>query len=202
MTLKPGLYQIRYVPAHITPPFLGGVHAVGEDINKPIEALPLFPPFKGVHTWEVTRALDNKDQWVILTPSFRSHSIIHRIGPVRAGWGRPLRKAIQADELDPEAAAEAEVLADKEAEEEGLLPHPDLAVLFTTTIKNWVITQASDGGGDPNKATYTITVPTKLVGAIAAVGVENNHVVTKNYPVIESLHYRTPTWQFVPVNTN
>ncbi|KAJ2935055.1 hypothetical protein H1R20_g2046, partial [Candolleomyces eurysporus] len=107
--------------------------------------------------------LDNKDQWVILTPGFRSHSILHRIGPVRAGWGRPLSKAIQADELDPEA---------------------------------------SDGGGDPNKATDTITVLTKLVGALAAVGVEGGHLVTKNYPVIRSLHYRVPTWQFVPVNTN
>ena len=49
MTLKPGLYQIRYVTPHVTLPFLGGVHAVGEEINRAVEALPLVPPVKGVH---------------------------------------------------------------------------------------------------------------------------------------------------------
>ncbi|KAJ2913999.1 hypothetical protein MD484_g6429, partial [Candolleomyces efflorescens] len=204
MTLKPGLYQIRYVPPHVGPPFLGGVHAVGEDINKPIEALPLLPPLKGVHTWEVTHAINNKDQWIILTPGFKSPSRFHGIGPVRAGWGRPARRLrpLRTDELDPEAAAAEEVEADQEAEAEGVLPYPDLPVFFTTTIKNWVITQASDGGEDPNRATYTISVPTKLVGAIAAATVENHIVVTKNYPVTLALHRPLPTWQFVPVKTD
>ena len=53
MPIKPGLYQIRFVPPHVTPPFLGGVIAVGEDINKPVEALPLVPPTPGVHTVRV-----------------------------------------------------------------------------------------------------------------------------------------------------
>ncbi|KAJ2915415.1 hypothetical protein MD484_g4970, partial [Candolleomyces efflorescens] len=205
MTLKPGLYQIRYVPAHVGPHFAGGVHAVGEDINKPVEALPLLPPIKGVHAWQVTTAIDNKDQWVILTPGFKPiASILQGPGPVRAGWGRPVRRfrPIKPDELDAEAAAAEEVEADQEAEREGILPYPDLPVFFTTTIKNWVITQATDGGGDPNKATYTITVPTKIVGAVAAVGVHGRQLITKNYPLTSDVHYRIPTWQFVPVKTD
>jgi hypothetical protein len=54
MPLKPGRYQIRYVPPHITLPFAGGVYAVGQDINKPVEALPLGP-FPGVRTVRMLR---------------------------------------------------------------------------------------------------------------------------------------------------
>lgn len=64
-----------------------------------------------------------------------------------------MRKDVDTEGLDPGAAAEAEIKSDKEAEDEGILPQPDLPVLFTTTIKNWVITEASNGG-DPSKATY------------------------------------------------
>ncbi|KAJ2925939.1 hypothetical protein H1R20_g11161, partial [Candolleomyces eurysporus] len=200
MPLKPGLYQIRYVPPHITPPFFGGVNAVGEDINKPVAALPLIPPFRGVRTWEVTAVPDKKDQYIIATPGFKSPST--GVGPIRAGWGRPVRKPVDTEGLDPAAAAEAELKADIEAEEEGTLPHPDLPVLFTTAIKHWVIQEASDGGGDPNKVTYTIKVPTKIMGAITAVSVENNILVTKNYPSLIVIHFQIPNWQFVPVPRN
>lgn len=45
--LQPGLYQIRYVPPHVVPPFVGGVRAVGIDLNTPILDLPAVPPARG-----------------------------------------------------------------------------------------------------------------------------------------------------------
>ena len=41
MSLKPGRYQIRYIPPGITPPFVGGLYAVSTDIGQPILAEPL-----------------------------------------------------------------------------------------------------------------------------------------------------------------
>ena len=66
-----------------------------------------------------------------------------------------MRKPVDTEGLDPAAAAEAELKADIEAEGEGILPHPDLPVLFMIAIKYWVIKEASNGEEDPNKVTYT-----------------------------------------------
>ncbi|RXW21244.1 hypothetical protein EST38_g4605 [Candolleomyces aberdarensis] len=198
MPLKPGRYQIRYVPPGLTPPFAGGVYAVGEDLNKPVQALPNTPPFLGVRTWEVAHAPDGKDQYTIVTPGFKSPSI--GIGPVLAGWGRPPRKDVDTEGLDPAAIAKAEIKADKEAEKEGILQWPNQPVLFTTTIQDWQITETRDGGGDPEKTTYNIKIPTEISGVISAVDVENGHLITKSYPIISTLYYRLPTWQFVPTD--
>ncbi|RXW21242.1 hypothetical protein EST38_g4603 [Candolleomyces aberdarensis] len=202
MPLKPGLYQIRYVPAHVIPPFVGGLTAVGEDINKPVAALPVLtvPPYTGVRDWEVTAVPDKKNQYVIATKPFKSPST--GVGPIRAGWGRELRKPVDIEGLDPSAAARARSKADIEAEEEGILPYPGTAVPFTTEIVNWTIEEASDGGGDPNKVTYRIIAPTVILDAIPAVSVYNNILVVENYPKISIVDYQIPTWQFVPVRPN
>ncbi|KAJ2935081.1 hypothetical protein H1R20_g2051, partial [Candolleomyces eurysporus] len=196
MPLKPGRYLIRYVPPGLTPPFEGGVYAVGEVINKPVLAVPDTPFFPGVRTWEVAHAPEGKDQYTIVTPEFKSPSIV--IGPVLAGWGHPPRKDVDTEGLDPAAIAEAEIKADKEAEKEGILQWPNEPVLFTTTTQNWEITETTDGGGDPKKTTYHIKIPTEVGGVISAVDVENGHLVTKNYPIVSTLYYQLPTWQFIP----
>jgi hypothetical protein len=40
MVLKPGRYQIRYVPVAQQPPFLGGLYATSTEINEPLLAEP------------------------------------------------------------------------------------------------------------------------------------------------------------------
>ena len=38
MALKEGIYEIRYVPEHIKPPFVGGLYATADEINAPVRA--------------------------------------------------------------------------------------------------------------------------------------------------------------------
>lgn len=118
--------------------------------------MSVYPSHRCVYSkqWDVEPAPDNADQYIITTPGFRPPHLHQGVGPVRAGWGRIRRKRIETEGLDHATISEADIKADKEAEEEGILPHPDLPVLFTTTIKNWNIDEANDGGGDPEKATY------------------------------------------------
>ncbi|RXW19805.1 hypothetical protein EST38_g6044 [Candolleomyces aberdarensis] len=198
MALKPGLYRIHYVPPHVVPPFVGGVQAVGVDLASPVLAMPDSPHIRGVRVWQVSCAPDNEEQRIITAPGFKPSGIYQGIGPVLPGWGRIPRKKIETEGLDPAALREADIKADKEAEEEGILPFPDLPVLFTPSIKNWNIEESIDGGGDPTKATYVISVPTKLPGAISAVTIDKYHLATKTYPIYPS-SFPLPAWQFIPV---
>lgn len=40
MTLKDGLYRIRFVPVNVQPPFLGGLYATATEFGEPILAEP------------------------------------------------------------------------------------------------------------------------------------------------------------------
>jgi len=43
MTLKEGIYEIRYVPEHIKLPFMGGAYATADNINAPVRAEGMNP---------------------------------------------------------------------------------------------------------------------------------------------------------------
>lgn len=45
-TLKDGLYQIRFVPSGIKPPFTGGLYATATDLGEPV--LAEVQGFKGI----------------------------------------------------------------------------------------------------------------------------------------------------------
>ncbi|KAJ2926957.1 hypothetical protein H1R20_g10150, partial [Candolleomyces eurysporus] len=171
MPLKPGLYRIHYVPPHVVPPFVGGVQAVGVDLASPVLALPDSPHIRGVRVWQVAFAPDNNDQYIITAPGFKP-SGIYQERPTSRPIRKPKRRVSSLS--------------------------PDLPVLFTPSIKNWNIEESIDGGGDPTKATYVISVPTKLVGVISAVTTDKFHLVTKSYPIYPS-SFPLPAWQFIPV---
>ncbi|KAF9451429.1 hypothetical protein P691DRAFT_807783 [Macrolepiota fuliginosa MF-IS2] len=83
MTLKEGLYRIRFVPVCIQPPFVGGVYARSTEIGEPIAAKadgPEDPP----QVWEVR--LQN-GKYIITQPGFSTKLPFMGPGPVLAGWG-------------------------------------------------------------------------------------------------------------------
>ncbi|KAJ2935082.1 hypothetical protein H1R20_g2050, partial [Candolleomyces eurysporus] len=186
MPLKPGHYRILYVPSGLPP----SDYAVSGQIEKPLPVSPL----EANSRWELLVAPGNiKDQWTI-----RKEVVIERT-PDYIGWGRPSRKGVHSDDRNP-FDFNPEIRADKEAEREGLIQWPDQPVIYTTLTQNWQITETPDGGGNPEK-TYNIKIPTDIVGVISAVTIENNHLVTKNYPAhpVPGFPHKLPAWRFIPI---
>ncbi|KAJ2919749.1 hypothetical protein MD484_g753, partial [Candolleomyces efflorescens] len=82
MPLDQGVYRLRYCPDG-KPPGLGGVIAVGQDLDAPVRALPDIPEITGLKEWRVSRVSDpdpssGENQYLITSPEFPS---------VLGGWG-------------------------------------------------------------------------------------------------------------------
>lgn len=81
MSLKEGLYRIRYIPAAVDPPFTGGLYAKSTEIGEPILAEAPTAESRP-QVWEVHRNQNGK--YIITQPGFQSK--LAGIGPVLMGW--------------------------------------------------------------------------------------------------------------------
>ncbi|PPQ71855.1 hypothetical protein CVT26_007014 [Gymnopilus dilepis] len=112
MSLKAGLYQIRFVPKHVQCPFKGGQYATSTTINAPIRAEP-HQSGASDQTWQVEQVQGQKGTYRITFPTLpEGPGVSHTsTGIVLPGWGVADRTRTPSD-----------------------------PVLLSVDIKEWVIT--------------------------------------------------------------
>ncbi|KAF8882763.1 hypothetical protein CPB84DRAFT_1750830 [Gymnopilus junonius] len=183
MSIKPGLYEISWVPMHIQPPFISGQYATGGNINAPLRTEAMRPGSSSQKArFDCIEPVKGKrDIYTISNPTLPEGTGISRTsgGIVLAGWG------IENDRGGPTEP-----------------------VTLSVDMTQWSITPT-----DPANNVFCISLPFNEIVQITRAVTEQNNQASLVYvqlllcvqPFVTEPMAQTqmmqalPQWQFVPV---